>query len=129
MILGNLHTDPSAVGASAVVSLCRVGCDDFATVAAGDRVSVWLVDQPGANTQPHFVVDQAARMVLELRREGRVVLLHCVAGQSRTPAVAARYTTLTTGGPARTALADLRELLDTHGWTLNQELRQVVEEL
>ena len=101
----------------------------FANVAAADRVSVWLVDQPGANAQPHFVVDQAARMLVELRNEGRVVLLHCAAGQSRTPAVAARYTTLTTGAPARTALSELRRLLGAHGWTLNSELQQVVEEL
>ena len=129
MILGNLHTDPAAAGVDAVVSLCRVGWDDFANVAVANRVSAWLVDQPGANAHPHFVVDQAARMLVELRKEGRVVLLHCVAGQSRTPAVAARYTTLTTGIPARTALSELRGLLGAHGWTLNSELRQVVEEL
>jgi ADP-ribosylglycohydrolase len=129
VILGNLHTDPVAAGADAVVSLCRVGTDDFGGIAPADRVSAWLVDQPGANAHPHFVVDQAARMVVQLRQEGRVVLLHCAAGQSRTPAVAARYTTLTTGLPADTALAELRKLLDTHGWTLNPELRRVVEEL
>ncbi|WP_446210349.1 ADP-ribosylglycohydrolase family protein [Micromonospora sp. IBSANI012] len=129
VILGNLHTDPAAARASAVVSLCRVGCDDFDDVAVGNRGSAWLVDQPGANAQPHFVVDQAARMVLELRKEGHVVLLHCAAGQSRTPAVAARYTTLTTGIPARSALAELRGLLRAHGWTVNPELRQVVEQL
>lgn len=129
VILGNLHTDAAPARASAVVSLCRVGCDDFDDVPVANRISVWLVDQPGANAQPHFVVDRAARLVLELRKDGHVVLLHCAAGQSRTPAVAARYTTLTTGIPARSALAELREMLDTHGWTLNPELRQVVEEL
>jgi ADP-ribosylglycohydrolase len=129
VILGNLHTDPATAGADAVVSLCRVGCDDFDDVAAANRVSAWLVDQPGANAHPHFVVDQAARMVARLRSEGHMVLLHCAAGQSRTPAVAARYTTLTTGTPAQTALAELRGLLGAHGWTLNPELRQVVEEL
>ncbi|MBM0258760.1 hypothetical protein [Micromonospora sp. 4G55] len=129
VILGNLHTDAAAARANAVVSLCRVGCDDFDDVPVANRVSAWLVDQPGANAHPHFVVDQAARMLLELREEGHVVLLHCAAGQSRTPAVAARYTTLITGTPARAALAQLRGLLDTHGWTLNPELRQVVEQL
>jgi ADP-ribosylglycohydrolase len=129
VILGNLHTEPAAAGVDAVVSLCRVGCDDFASVAAADWVSAWLVDSPGANAQPHFVVDQAARMLVELRKEGRVVLLHCAAGQSRTPAVAARYTTLTTGIPAHTALSELRGLLGAHGWTLNSELQRVVEEL
>lgn len=129
VILGNLHTDPAAARVDAVVSLCRVGSDDFASIAVADRVSVWLVDQPGANAHPHFVVDQAARMLVELRKEGRVVLLHCVAGQSRTPAVAARYTTLTTGVPAHTALSELRGLLGAHGWALNSELQQVVEVL
>ncbi|WP_433288381.1 ADP-ribosylglycohydrolase family protein [Micromonospora sp. CA-244673] len=129
VILGNLHTDAAAARATAVISLCRVGCDDFDDVPVANRVGAWLVDQPGANAHPHFVVDQAARMLLELRKEGHVVLLHCAAGQSRTPAVAARYTTLTTGTPARAALAELRGLLDTHGWTLNPELRQVVEQL
>ncbi|MET8837777.1 ADP-ribosylglycohydrolase family protein [Micromonospora sp. NPDC004540] len=129
VILGNLHTDAAAARATAVISLCRVGCDDFDDVPVANRVGAWLVDQPGANAHPHFVVDQAARMLLKLRKEGHVVLLHCAAGQSRTPAVAARYTTLTTGTPARAALAELRGLLDTHGWTLNPELRQVVEQL
>ncbi|MEH1059307.1 hypothetical protein V6U89_29385 [Micromonospora sp. CPCC 206171] len=68
-------------------------------------------------------------MALELRKKGHVVLLHCAAGQIRTPTVAARYTTLTTGTPARSALAELRGLLGAHGWTLNPELRQVVEQL
>jgi ADP-ribosylglycohydrolase len=129
VILGNLNTEPAAAGVDAVVSLCRVGCDNFANIAAADRVSAWLVDQPGANAQPHFVVDQAARMLVELRKEGRTVLLHCAAGQSRTPAVAARYTTLTAGIPAPTALSELRGLLGAHGWTLNSELERVVEEL
>jgi hypothetical protein len=127
VILGNLHTDPVAAGVDAVLSLCRGGCDDFVDIAVADRVSAWLVGQPGANAQPHFVVDQAARMLVELRRQGPVVLLHYAAGQGRTPAVGARYTTLTTGTPAHTAIAELRGLLGAHGWTLN--LRRVVEQL
>ncbi|MFI6262338.1 hypothetical protein [Micromonospora sp. NPDC051006] len=34
---------------------------------------------------------------------------------------------LTIGLPARTALAELRGRLGTHGWTLNAEMQQVVE--
>ena len=93
------------------------------------RVSPWLLVQPGGNARPHFVVDQAARMLVELRKDGRVVKLNCAARQSRTPAVTARYMTLTTGIPARTALSELRGLLDVHGWTLNPELQQVFEDL
>jgi hypothetical protein len=36
---------------------------------------------------------------------------------------------LTTGIPARTALAEMLGLLDAHGWTLTQELQRVVEDL
>jgi protein-tyrosine phosphatase len=36
-----------------------------------------------------FVLDQAATAVVQLRREGRTVFLHCAAGQSRTPVIAA----------------------------------------
>jgi protein-tyrosine phosphatase len=104
VILGNLHTDAQTAHADAVVSLCRVGTEDFHTVPPADRISTWLVDQPGANAHPHYVVDQAARMVTQLRKEGRTVLLHCAAGQSRTPAVAVRYTTLTTNTDAHTAI-------------------------
>ena len=38
-----------------------------------------------------FVVHQAAETVARLRREGKRVLVHCAAGQSRTPTVSAVY--------------------------------------
>ncbi|MEI2819603.1 MAG: hypothetical protein V9E81_05055 [Marmoricola sp.] len=45
-----------------------------------------------------------------LRAEGHVVLLHCVAAQSRTPVVATRYSTLL-GYPLEQALAEVQAVL------------------
>jgi len=51
---------------------------------------VRLIDQPGVNDNLDFVL-LTVRLVAQLRREGRTVLIHCVQAQSRTPAVAALY--------------------------------------
>ena len=112
-----------------MVSLCRVGRAQFPGVPAENQVQVWLVDQPGANANTAFALDQAARMVAELRDEGHRVLLHCAAGQSRTPAVAARYATVRFGKPGQAALDDMRTLLADHGYYVNSELRRVVAAL
>ena len=53
------------------------------------------------------MIDDAARTVTRLRDQGHVVLVHCVVGQSRTPAVAARYAMLRRGLPARRALREV----------------------
>ncbi|MEW5352776.1 hydrolase [Streptomyces sp. 16-176A] len=151
VLLGNLPllqgTGP--VDVDAVVSLCRMGTgpvlpaagsDTAAGAGAGagadagsstvEHVRVWLVDSDGSNANLHYVVDQAAREVLRLRREGKRVLLHCVAGQSRTPAVAAVYAHLATGIDGETALSELREAL-VHGWQLaaHRELHDAVRAL
>ena len=89
---------------TAVVSLCRVG---YAQVP--DRVhhvDFRLIDSddPEANPNLEFVIDDAARTVAALRDHGEIVLLHCVAAQSRTPTVAARYGVLR-GVPTDAALA------------------------
>lgn len=77
----------------AVVSLCMVGHDDLAhfDLPTASRVEVRLIDRPGANPHVRLVVDDAADAVAAFRSEGKRVLLHCVAAQSRTPAVAVRY--------------------------------------
>ena len=49
-----------------------------------------LIDQPGVNDNLDFVL-LTVRLVAQLRREGRTVLIHCVQAHSRTPAVAALY--------------------------------------
>ncbi|MCU7728881.1 ADP-ribosylglycohydrolase family protein [Actinoplanes sp. KI2] len=127
VILGNLVTDAVAAGVTAVVSLCRVGRSQFAGVPAANQVQVWLVDQPGANANTAFALDQAARIVLALRDEGHRVLLHCAAGQSRTPAVGARYAMLRRGVDGKAALGEMRALLADHGYYVNEELRRIVE--
>ncbi|MEU9247114.1 ADP-ribosylglycohydrolase family protein [Streptomyces sp. NPDC048385] len=120
VVLGNLAllqgSEPVAV--EAVVSLCRMGTAPVLPGADVEHVRVWLVDSDGDNANLHYVVDQAAREVLRLRGAGKRVLLHCAAGQSRTPAVAAVYSHLATGADAGTALKDLREVL-VGGWQLS----------
>lgn len=95
-------------GVDAVVSLCRLGAAEppAAGVEASAHVEVWLIDTAEAVGNPHLdhVLSQAADTVAALRAEGRTVLLHCVAAQSRTPAVAAIYATRHLGVPPETAL-------------------------
>lgn len=81
------------VRVDAVVSLCRVGRRRPNPVAVGDHVVVWLVDKvdPAENPNLDLALREAADAVAALRDEGRTVLLHCAAGQSRTPSVAAAY--------------------------------------
>jgi len=114
--------------AQAVVSLCRTGTRDRPPhLAPEDTVEVWLHDRPGANRNLHFVLDQAARMVALLRAEGKRVLLHCAACQSRTPAVAARYASVHCGADVVEAL---REIIATVAGHLdNPELSRAVAEL
>lgn len=52
-----------------------------------------LIDQPEADKKPNldFVLDDGARTVQALRDEGRVVLLHCAAAESRMPTVGTAY--------------------------------------
>ncbi|RKE03009.1 ADP-ribosylglycohydrolase family protein [Streptomyces sp. TLI_171] len=115
LIIGNLAQTavdgPAPV--DAVVSLCRVGSGPILTQSGVEHIRVWLVDRAGANADTAFVVDQAARIVRQLRQEGKRVYLHCVAGRSRTPAVAARYSCLLTGKSPADALADVHTAL---GW-------------
>ncbi|MFI6358226.1 ADP-ribosylglycohydrolase family protein [Streptomyces sp. NPDC050743] len=132
VVLGNLALTQRAepVPVDAVVSLCRVGTDPILPGSDIEHVRVWLVDSQGHNANLHYVMDQAARQVLRLRHAGKRVLLHCAAGQSRTPAVAALYSHLATGTDAETALNDLRRVL-TGGWHLDKhpEMQDAVHAL
>jgi ADP-ribosylglycohydrolase len=127
VILGSLGV--SVPDAGAVVSLCQVGREDFAAVPAGDHIEVWLVDHPGDNNQPRFVIDQAARAVAQLRSEGKRVFLHCWAAQSRTPAVAARYAAISTGTSPADAFSEVCAALGSPQTLVNPELRAAVYEL
>jgi hypothetical protein len=79
----------------AVVSLCRVGSADLDhfDLPPQDRIEVRLIDTSSASDNPNLqlVMDEAADAVAAYRAEGKRVLLHCVAAQSRTPSVAALY--------------------------------------
>lgn len=75
----------------AVVSLCLVG--KFQIPADVESVLFRLIDEPSRENNPNldFVIADAAATIKALREEGKVVFLHCAAGQSRTPTVAAAY--------------------------------------
>ncbi|WP_310773624.1 ADP-ribosylglycohydrolase family protein [Mycobacterium sp. Z3061] len=78
-------------GVEAVVSLCRVNDEDLPPGV--EQVDIRLIDivGPDANSNLDFVLTDTVRVIEQLRGEGRKVLLHCVACQSRTPTVAALY--------------------------------------
>ncbi|MGY4867328.1 ADP-ribosylglycohydrolase family protein [Mycolicibacterium elephantis] len=76
-------------GVDGVVSLCRVADGDIPAEAV--HLDVRLIDRVGENANLEFVLLDTVRAIEQLRAEGRTVLVHCVAAQSRTPAVAALY--------------------------------------
>lgn len=107
--LADLPTDIDAV-----VSLCQLGASEVsARIARADVAEVWLVDraEPDANVHLGFVLEEAADAVAALRAEGKHVYLHCVAAQSRTPAVAALYAARHLGVSATQALTDVVAVL------------------
>ncbi|MBB6119912.1 protein phosphatase [Nocardiopsis algeriensis] len=115
VLLGNLdHLRTHPDSADAAVSLCRTHPDDAPHLPARDWTRVWLHDRPGANPNLHFALDEAAAAVATLRAEGKRVLLHCWAGASRTPAVAARYAAAHLGAPALPTLALLIRTVGGH---------------
>lgn len=64
-----------------------------------------LVDNEEPAENPHLdeVLLDAVDAVAELRAEGKVVFLHCVMAQSRTPTIAALYAARVKGVPAAEA--------------------------
>lgn len=76
-------------GIDAIVSLCRVA--DTHLPEGATHLDVRLIDKIGANAHLDYVLLDTVRAVEGLRAEGRTVFLHCAAGQSRTPAIAALY--------------------------------------
>jgi ADP-ribosyl-[dinitrogen reductase] hydrolase len=94
-----------------VVSLCRVNGDDLAMDV--EQIDVRVIDDidPDANPNLDFVLTDTVRLIEQLRNEGRTVLLHCVACQSRTPTVAAIYGARRQGTGGALALQDITEAL------------------
>jgi protein-tyrosine phosphatase len=72
-----------------------------------------LVDQDGTEANPHLalVMEDAADAVAQFRAEGKRVLLHCVAAQSRTPSVAALYSVRHLGVEPARALREVCAVL------------------
>ncbi len=98
-------------GVDAVVSLCRVNDDDLP--AGVEQIDIRLIDKadPAANPNLDFVLTDTVRLIEQLRNEGRTVLLHCVACQSRTPTVAALYAARKQGISGVLALRDITRVL------------------
>ncbi|WP_445257348.1 ADP-ribosylglycohydrolase family protein [Nocardioides aurantiacus] len=96
---GVLLADASALDelpeeATAVVSLCLVGGKQIRPDL--EHVVYRLIDHADLAVNPNldFLLVDAARTVATLRDQGHVVVLHCVAAHSRTPAVAIAYAML-----------------------------------
>jgi ADP-ribosyl-[dinitrogen reductase] hydrolase len=112
VLLGNLTSLADATDAvDAVVSLCRVG-----TAQVPDELEhheVWLVDQADEAVNPNllFVLEDAVDAIRTLRAEGKRVFLHCVAGASRTPTVAAAYLARHEGIPASDAVERVADVI------------------
>ena len=77
-----------------MVSLCLVGRRQVPDSI--DQVGFRLIDvtDPAANPNLDFVIRDAAETVAALRAEGKTVLVHCVAAQSRTPTIGVAYAML-----------------------------------
>ena len=106
------------LGVTAVVSLSRVGAADIAAagVQPGKHVEVWLVDSddPDANADLAWTLEDVARTIDHLRADGERVLLHCVAAEHRTPAIALAYSRYV-GQTERTAKRQIETLLRRRG--------------
>lgn len=116
VILGTINTPDH--GCDAVVSLCRRGTDRAPGVRRENQVDVWLIDadDPGKNPNLGFVFADTARVIKQLRDEGRTVFVHCVAAEQRTPSVAIAYARLL-GANRDEARAAIRATLpSTRGW-------------
>jgi ADP-ribosyl-[dinitrogen reductase] hydrolase len=110
-----------------VVSLCRVNDEDLP--AGIEQIDIRLIDDidPDANPNLDFVLTDTVRLIEQLRREGRNVLLHCVACQSRTPTVAALYGARRQGISRVMALQEVTAVLP--GAWPNGEFRAALERL
>ena len=78
-----------------------------------EQIDIRLIDivDPDANPNLDFVLTDTVRLIQQLRNEGRTVLLHCVAAQSRTPTVAALYGARKKGISGKAALQEVASVL------------------
>jgi protein-tyrosine phosphatase len=94
-----------------------------------EQIDVRLIDIEGQDANPNldFVLTDTVRLIEQLRNEGRTVLLHCVACQSRTPTVAALYGARRQGTSGLVALQDITEVV-SDAWP-NSGFRKAIERL
>jgi ADP-ribosyl-[dinitrogen reductase] hydrolase len=114
-------------GVDAVVSLCRVHDDDLPVGV--EQIDVRLIDDvdPDANPNLGFVLTDTVRLIEQLRNQGRTVLVHCVAAQSRTPTVAALYGVRKQATSGKAALREVASVLsDAYP---NSDFRRALERL
>ncbi len=100
-----------ADGVNAVVSLCRLADDDIRHDMP--HVEVRLIDRDDPDENPHldYVLLDTVRVIEELRRQGRTVLVHCVGALSRTPTLATLYGARLRNISADEALCDVTAVL------------------
>jgi hypothetical protein len=102
------------LGFDAAVSLSRLGDRDVERTGLDPAQigEIWLIDSedPGANANLAWTLQDAAKTVKALRDEGCSVLLHCVQARHRTPAVALAYSRLL-GIPAATAAPAIEDAI------------------
>ncbi|MEO7571964.1 MAG: ADP-ribosylglycohydrolase family protein, partial [Acidimicrobiales bacterium] len=89
VLLGNVFSLAGVTGVDEIVSLCRIGSDDL---PAGVRAHhLHLIDTDRENPNLRFLLRDVAETIAAWRDDGRTVLVHCVAAESRTPTVGAAY--------------------------------------
>jgi ADP-ribosylglycohydrolase len=106
--LGRLATGPAP---DVVVSLCRVGADDVPSTSEGHELFLFDDAKDGANPNLDFVVKDTATAIIKWRNAGKTVFVHCVAGESRTPTIAAAYLAQRFGLSGADALDHVRKVL------------------
>lgn len=96
-----------------VISLCQIGTNQSPV----ETTEFWLIDNDGQNLNLEFVFTDIAETIDQLRSEGKSVLLHCVASQSRTPNAAIAYSVLKRSIPLDKAIADIGSIMTIHSNT------------
>lgn len=109
--VGNVHALPHHTS-DAAVSLCRVGRNDVQDLP---HRRVWLIDtaNPADNPTLEATIADTIDCIAHHRTAGRTVFLHCVAGESRTPTIAAAYLHAHHGIPTATTLDAYRAIKPT----------------
>lgn len=104
------HLDYLPSDVDVVISLCLTGTSQVSPDV--EHINFRLYDQPELSVNPNvdFVLADIAETIAELRSEGKVVYLHCVAAYSRTPTAAAMYS-MELGYDLETAARDIKEAL------------------